>query len=42
MSSWVVSASVIYNDVIQACIMLIGMLGAMFIIAYKVAGGWAG
>lgn len=34
--------SVIYNDVIQACIMLVGMLGAMFIIAYKVAGGLGG
>ncbi|MBW1713511.1 MAG: sodium:solute symporter family protein [Deltaproteobacteria bacterium] len=34
--------SVIYNDVIQACIMLIGLVGAMFIIAHKVGGGLGG
>lgn len=34
--------SVIYNDVIQACIMLVGLIVAMFLIASKVGGGLGG
>lgn len=34
--------SVIYNDVVQACIMLVGLVAAMFIITAKVGGGLGG
>lgn len=34
--------SVIFNDVIQACIMLVGLIVAMFLIAGKVGGGLGG
>ena len=34
--------SVIYNDVVQACIMLVGLIVAMFLIAGKVGGGLGG
>jgi SSS family solute:Na+ symporter len=34
--------SVIYSDVVQACIMFVGLVAAMFIIAAKVGGGLGG
>ena len=34
--------SVVWTDVVQSVIMLVGMLGAMFLIADKVAGGLGG